>query len=66
LYGSSRSASPRLAEPGTIVAIDDAGIEVATADGSLRFAKLKTAAGKKAAAEAAADIGLRLGDRLGS
>lgn len=65
LYGSRRVADARLAPPGTIVAVGDEGVEVATADGSLRLTKLGTSAGKQAAAAAAADIGLGEGDRLG-
>ncbi len=63
-YGSRRAATDTGAQPGTVVGLSEEGIEIAAADGTLRFAKM-AAAGKKAPAhEAAATIGLREGDRL--
>lgn len=65
LFGSRRVADAQVATPGTVVSVDEQGIEVATADGSLRFSKLATSSGKQAAAEVAREIGLGDGDRLG-
>ncbi|MEE8312585.1 MAG: methionyl-tRNA formyltransferase, partial [Candidatus Binatia bacterium] len=66
LYGSRRGAGRPEGAPGTVVVVDEEGIEVATGDGSLRFAKM-VAGGKKApAAEAAAEAGIRPGACLRS
>ena len=52
-------------EPGSIVSIDDDGFLVATADGAIRIMKLRADAGKLAAAEYAAEVGLAAGMKLG-
>ena len=52
-------------EPGSIVSIDDDGFSVATADGAIRIMKLRADAGKLAAAEYAAEVGLAAGMKLG-
>jgi methionyl-tRNA formyltransferase len=52
--------------PGSILAIDDAGIVVATADGAIRIQKVRADAGKLAAAEYAGTAGLEVGSTLGS
>jgi methionyl-tRNA formyltransferase len=65
LYGSRVAAAATTGTaPGTVIAIDDKGIEIAAADGSVRFAKLSVGGPKVAAAQAAGEIGLRPGDRL--
>jgi len=64
LYGSRRSSASDAAEPGTVTAIDETGVEVATGDGALRLQKL-AAGGKKApAAEAAEVAGIAVGARF--
>lgn len=63
LYGSRRAAGVRVAEPGTVVALDDDGIEIATTDGSVVLAKLAVTK-KLPAAEAAAALALTPGARL--
>jgi methionyl-tRNA formyltransferase len=52
-------------EPGSVVSIDDSGLVVATADGAIRIMKLRADAGKLAAAEYAAEVGLAAGMKLG-
>jgi len=52
--------------PGSVLKVDEAGIEVATADGAVRIMKLRADAGKLAAAEYAAATGLEVGSILGS
>lgn len=52
--------------PGSVLAIDDSGIEVAAADGAIRIIKVRADAGKVAAAEYAAVAGLEVGSMLGS
>ena len=65
LYGS-RPGAGRGAEPGTVTAVGDEGIEIATLDGTVLVRRMRAGSGGKApAAEAAASIGLRLGDGLG-
>lgn len=51
---------------GSVLAVDDAGIEVATADGAIRIMKVRAEAGKLAAAEYAASAGLEVGSTLGT
>jgi len=64
LYGSRHAGDRRQAEPGTVLAVGEDGIEVATGDGSLRFTKV-AAGGKKApAAEAVASAGIEPGARF--
>jgi len=50
--------------PGTIAAIDDSGVVVATEGGSIRIRRMRADGGKVAAAEAIAALGLRVGDPL--
>lgn len=64
LFGSKRSRDAAAGDPGIVLAIDDDGIEVATADGALRFAKLRAAGAKGKAAEVAAEAGIAVGARL--
>jgi methionyl-tRNA formyltransferase len=64
LYGSRRGETTD-AEPGSILAIGDDGVEIATADAAVIVAKMDVGAGKTTSAEAAAEAGLRVGDRLG-
>lgn len=55
------------ADPGTIVDLDDHGITIVCGDkGTIVLGRLRPKGGKKAgAAEAAAEVGLKQGDRLG-
>ena len=65
LYGSMPGAG-RGAEPGTVTAVGDEGIEIATLDGAVLVRRMRAGSGGKVpAGEAAASIGLRVGDRLG-
>ena len=52
--------------PGSVLAVSAEGIEVATADGAIRIMKLRADAGKLAASEYAAEVGLEAGASLGS
>jgi methionyl-tRNA formyltransferase len=65
-FFGSRVAShmPSKHAPGTVVALDDRGMEVAARDGTLCFAKLSAGAGKVAARDAAAQIGIAVGARI--
>jgi len=53
-------------EPGSVLSIDDDGIVVATADGAIRVIKVRADAGKLAAGEYAAAVGLETGSKLGT
>jgi methionyl-tRNA formyltransferase len=53
-------------EPGVVLAVDDAALLVATADGAISVQKVRAGAGKVTAAEYAAAAGLEVGSRLGS
>ncbi len=64
LYGSRRGGDAAGARPGTVLSVDDAGLRVATAGGSLLVAKLRAAGPKAAAAEVAAELGIKAGRRL--
>ncbi|MFN2377322.1 MAG: methionyl-tRNA formyltransferase [Candidatus Binatia bacterium] len=64
LYGSHIVSRRDKAAPGTVVALSEAGVEVAAAGGSVLLAKLGVGGRKLAAAEAAAALGLSTGDRL--
>lgn len=65
LYGSRIAHSDTApADAGTVVAIGEGGVEIATADGSISAAKLAIAAGKKPAEEAAHEAGIAVGDRF--
>jgi methionyl-tRNA formyltransferase len=52
-------------EPGQVIALDDGGVVVATANGAIRISKLRADGGKITASEYAASAGLVVGDRLG-
>jgi len=65
LYGSRIASRRDRAAAGTILAISDAGIEVATAGGSVVLAKLGVAGKKLAACEGASALKLTVGARLG-
>jgi methionyl-tRNA formyltransferase len=52
--------------PGSVLAVDDAGILVATADGAIRIMKVRADAGKLAAAEYAGAAGIEPGSTLGT
>ena len=51
---------------GSVLAVDDAGIKVATGDGAILIMKVRADAGKLAAAEYAAAVGLDVGSTLGT
>jgi methionyl-tRNA formyltransferase len=53
-------------EPGTVLSIDDSGVVIATADGSIRIIKVRADAGKLAAADYASAAGLGVGSKLGT
>lgn len=61
IFGSRPAKSEGVAAPGTVLAIGEAGLEVATSDGSLTFAKLRGAAKKASALEVAQELGLEVG-----
>lgn len=52
--------------PGTVLAVDEAGILVATVDGAIRIIKVRADAGKLAAAEYASAAGIEPGSTLGT
>jgi len=52
--------------PGTVLAVDEAGILVATADAAIRIIKVRADAGKLAAAEYASAAGIEPGSTLGT
>jgi methionyl-tRNA formyltransferase len=64
LFDSRKSADS--GEPGCVISIDDAGAEIATADGSIRVMKVRADGGKVSAIEYAASAGLEVGSKLGS
>jgi hypothetical protein len=49
-----------------VLAVDDAGVLVATADGAIRLMKVRADAGKVSAAEYASAAGLEVGSTLGT
>jgi len=51
---------------GSVLAVDDAGVLVATAEGAIRIMKVRADAGKLAAAEYASAAGLEVGSTLGT
>ena len=51
---------------GSVLAVDDAGVLVATADGAIRLMKVRADAGKVTAAEFASAAGLEVGSTLGT
>ena len=52
--------------PGSVLAVSDEGIDVATADGAIRVMKVRADAGKLGASEYAANAGLEAGAQLGN
>jgi methionyl-tRNA formyltransferase len=54
------------AAPGSVLAVDEEGVVVATADGAIRIIKLRADAGKIPAQDYAASAGLVVGSVLGS
>ena len=64
LFDSRKSTDS--GEPGCVISIDDAGAEIATADGSIRVMKVRGDGGKLAAIEYAASAGLEVGSKLGT
>ncbi|MFP6599223.1 MAG: methionyl-tRNA formyltransferase [Deltaproteobacteria bacterium] len=68
LYGSRRPEAAVEAagsRPGTVLSIEQDGMRVATADGSLVFAKLRGEGRKGPAGEVATELGLEAGQVLG-
>jgi methionyl-tRNA formyltransferase len=55
-----------IGEPGSVLAIDDEGMVVATGDGSICVMRVRADAGKVTAAEYAAAAGIEAGSQLGS
>ena len=53
-------------EPGSLLSINDSGMQVATGDGSINVMKVRADAGKLTAAEYATEAGLKVGSKLGS
>jgi methionyl-tRNA formyltransferase len=53
-------------EPGSVLAVDEAGILVATLDAAIRIMKVRADAGKLAAAEYASAAGIEPGSALGT
>ncbi|HSP97474.1 MAG TPA: methionyl-tRNA formyltransferase, partial [Candidatus Dormibacteraeota bacterium] len=51
--------------PGTVVAVGADGVTIAGNGGSIRVGRLRVGAKKLPAAEAAAQLGLSVGDRFG-
>jgi len=64
LFDSRKSADS--GEPGCVISIDDAGAEIATADGSIRVMKVRADGDKLPAIEYAASAGLEVGSKLGA
>lgn len=64
LYGSRIASHRDKGAPGTVLAISDAGVEVAAAGGSVLLVKLGVAGKKVAAAEGASSVGLIVGAKL--
>lgn len=60
-----RRVTEASAAPGTVLALDDAGLLVATASGAVRCARARGDGPKAAAAEVAATLGVTPGARLG-
>jgi methionyl-tRNA formyltransferase len=66
VYGSRILSQRDGGAPGTVLAVSDAGIEIAAAGGSVLVTKLGVGGRKAAAAETAAALGLAVGSRLGT
>ena len=63
-YGSRTGASGRVDDPGTVVAVGEQGIEIATGDGTLVLGKMAAGGKKVTAAEAADEIDLAAGAHI--
>jgi methionyl-tRNA formyltransferase len=63
LYEPHRASGQ--AAPGTVLAVDEAGLTIAAAGGAVRCARARNGGGKGAAADVARNIGLAVGSRLG-
>ncbi|MFN8640792.1 MAG: hypothetical protein U0802_03710 [Candidatus Binatia bacterium] len=61
----ARRADAASATPGTITAIGPDGVTVAAAGEAIRVGRLRVGSKKRPAADAASELGLRVGDRLG-
>ncbi len=68
VFGSTHTALATTYPPGTVASVSADGLHVAAKGGVLRIAKVKAAdgGGKVAAADWAARVGLKPGDRLGA
>jgi methionyl-tRNA formyltransferase len=65
LYGPARAPAPGDAAPGTVVAIDEAGLTVATGDAAVCCSRARDGGAKVAAADAAQALGITPGAQLG-
>jgi len=66
-YGAKLSGEATDQTPGTVTGIDDKSVRVAVDGGQLMLGRIRSSAlGKVAAAEFAAEAGLKAGDRLGT
>ena len=65
LYDAKRVEHAPGAAPGTVLAVDEAGITVATADGAVRCARARDGGAKADAAGVARGLGIAAGARLG-
>ncbi len=63
-FDSRRAAGRAGAAPGTVLAIDAAGITIATGDGAVTCARLRGDGPKAAAAEVASAAGIAAGARF--
>jgi methionyl-tRNA formyltransferase len=65
LFDCVKVAEPLSVQPGQVTDVSDAGVQVATADGQILVKRLRPEKGKKvAAAEWAAEVGLKAGARF--
>ncbi len=64
LYGAKFRDEPVAQAPGTIVTVEDQGLDVAADGGVIRITKVRTASGKGGAGEFAKSAGLTPGERL--
>ena len=53
-------------QPGTVLALAEDGVSIATGDAAIKVMKVRADAGKLTAAEYAAEVGLAVGSQLGS
>jgi methionyl-tRNA formyltransferase len=52
-------------DPGSVIAVDDDTIAIATSDGAIAVAKVRTDGGKMSAGEFVSSSGMRVGDKFG-